>query len=217
MLRALAQEPPGPYSKLLGACEGLSNSFQCARAIEKSQITGRSAGHFKRRDGVLIIRTLAGGVSLSDHDQDNSDGYYYSYQKYLPDIRVHVLHVQLYEGSGFFVVHQKSGKTSPIDGFPIPSPDLQRFVAISNPGESGYYPNSVEIWNVKNGALQAEYRFEPAAARWSPTKAKWVDSTTVSFDGECGAELGGAHSCPTVVAKHRNGSWRLKWSLKKPE
>ena len=209
-----AQEPE-TYRKLLRHCEGLNNTFQCARAIEKSQMKGDFQSYFIRTNGVLRIKTSAKAVELRDQGgDDDSNNYRYSYLTFLPDEQLHVLHLQFYEGNIFSVVHHKSGAKVAIDGFPILSPDSRRFVAISSSGISGYYPNSVEIWRVHNGKMWPEYRYEPAVQRWSPTKAMWADSNTLSFEGECGEELGGAKNCPTATAKFRNGAWRIAWSLK---
>jgi hypothetical protein len=216
---ARAEETPAPYLKLLGNCKDLDNSFKCARAIEKSQSRGKLRRYFDRQDNAVNIRTASRIVTLKDFAGDSEESsHYYSYQTFLPKLQLHVLHVQFYEGSGFYIVHHKSGVSAPIDGFPMPSPDAKRFVAISSAGDAGYSRNSVEIWNVEDGrAMRAEYRYEPAAARWSPKKATWSSPKSVNVEGECGAELGGAKDCGAVAATFQDGGWRLKWALKRPE
>lgn len=214
---AWAQEPPAPYRRLLATCKDMDNSFTCARAIEKAQSRGKLKRHFSRKDDVVKVRTATRIVALTDHQEaSEEERHFYSYQTFLPKPQLHVLHMQFYEGNGFFVVQHKSGLSAPIDGFPIPSPDSQRFVVISSAGDARYARNSVEIWNVHKGSLRAEYRYEPAAARWSPKKATWLDAKSVSLEGDCGAELGGEKECATIVATLQNGSWRLKWSVKHP-
>jgi hypothetical protein len=213
-LHVQSQELPDSYAKLVKICDGLNNYNDCSREIEKFQSKSPLAAYFKREGTTLMIRTLSGNVKLKDTVcKTDSDCFRYSYQTYLRKIQIHVLHVGLYEGSGFFFVHQKSGATSSADGFPLSSPDSQRFVAISSAGEASYIPNSVEIWNVSKGALRAEYRYEPSTSRWRPKKARWIDSNTVKIDGECGEELGDVKNCPSVVLQYRGASWRLKWSL----
>jgi hypothetical protein len=205
---AFSQEPPPVYKALLTHCEGIQNTLQCARAIEQAQAKGNSARYFEREKLVLRIRTGKKVVTLRDRSNGNGDDALYSYLAYLPELQ---LHVQFYEGDVYAIVHQKSGELAHVDGFPLISPDRKRFVTISNGGESGYYPNSIEVWRVQNGLMRSEYRYEPSVQVWGPKAAAWTDSATIAIEGECNAEIAGAAKCPSLKASFRGGRWKLIW------
>lgn len=208
---AFSQEPPPQYKALLTHCEGVQNSFQCARAIEQAQAKGVGGRFFERSKDVLRVRTLKKVISLTDRAKDDADAHLYSYLTYLPEQRLHVLHLQFYEGTAYAVVHHKSAEIAQIDGFPLISPDARRFIAISSAGESGYNPNSVEVWRVSNGIIWPEYRYEPSAQSWQPKTAYWLDSTTVALEGNCGTDTVTPAKCPSLKATFRGGRWRVIW------
>ena len=127
--RAIAWvEEPSPYNGLLKHCQGVHNSLDCARAIERAQAQGKDRTYFRRNGNRLTIRLAAKHITLRDRDLDQADDYHYSYITFLPRQRLHVLHLQFYEGQGFVVIHHLTGELARTDGFPNPSPDLRRFV-----------------------------------------------------------------------------------------
>jgi len=198
---------PSSYDEFLNHCEGLYNSFDCARAIERAQAKGKDGVYFRRNDNRLIIRLASKHITLRDRDLDQSDDRGYSYITFHPRQKIHVLHLQFYEGEAFVVIHHLTGELAQIDGFPIASPDLRRFVAISHGGESGYYPTSIEIWRVRNGHMWPEYRYESSPREWGPGSARWLDNNTIHIDGLC---LEAERTCESARLSMKAGRWRIE-------
>jgi hypothetical protein len=186
---------PNPYRSLLIHCKVLDNSFRCARAIEAVQGKGAFRQSFYRMEKTLRVQTAKGVASFVDNEAESDESIHYSFLAYLPSLQLHVLHVQYWEGSNYLVVHHHSGAVASVDGFPNVAPNAQRFISISSAGESGYYPNSVEIWRVTEDALVSEFRDTPSANEWSPEGATWLSSQKLKLRGNCAPSAAKSRIC----------------------
>jgi len=195
---------------LLAHCKGLDNTFKCARAIEAAQYKVAHWKHFQRDGMTLQLQTAQGALSFVDDDTEGDDTIYYSYLAYLPSLKTQVLHLQYWEGSSYMVVHYKSGAKAYVDGFPNVAPNSQRFASISSAGESGYYPNSIEIWRVAGGSFVSEFRWTPDTDEWSPEGAVWLDAQNLKLRGSCTPSAAMVKKCFAYYLRRKNDKWSLE-------
>lgn len=205
----VAAAHPQTYRELLVHCKGVDSSQDCARAIERFQAGAANGAYFSRANGVLTLRTLKKSVRLQDraNDEPESD-VHYSYLAFLPGVQLHVVHVQYWEGHTYLAVHHGTGRRQTLVGFPLPSPDRSRVICISAAGESRYYPNAVEVFDLSGQQFKREYSYKPAPERWSPSEVQWLSSTSARVSGTCTPDLQSARSCPAQL--QRQGQ---RWSI----
>lgn len=205
----VAAAHPQTYRELLEHCKGVDSSYGCARAIEQFQAGSVNGVYFSRAKGVLTLRTLKKPVRLQDRADDEPESdVRYSYLAFLPEVQLHVVHVQYWEGHTYLVVHQGTGRRQTLVGFPLPSPDRSRVICVSAAGESRYYPNAVEVFDLSGRQFKREYSYKPAPERWSPSEAQWLSPTSVHVSGTCMPDLQGARSCPAQLQLH-GGRWSI--------
>ena len=179
---------------LSSVCEGILNSLQCARAIEKYQ-QARPGARFRRsRDVVTITLEDGQSVSLRDEFSKNANGEAtkrksYSYIEFLPQMKQHLVHVQHYEGHCFWLVDARSGSKTEICGVPIRAPSGRRFACYYSSLED---PSSIEVWRITANGFQREMAFTPVG--WVPTDLVWLgdDSIRIAKESYEGEPLGDA-------------------------
>jgi hypothetical protein len=182
-----AGERPSPFvlppddqretARLSDHCRGLENSFDCARAIERAQLP-RYAQDVTRQDGNLKL-TLKTGKTLVLKDTPGVSGMSYSFRDYLPNLGYFLVHVQLWEGEGYMLVNDRTGKKYHLDDLPIISPDRTRLVTLSYDLDARYNPNAIKVWRLSPEKLVLEYSLEPKD--WGPAGGAWLDHQTVSL------------------------------------
>lgn len=184
-MQAVAQEDilPVPQDLLKRYCAGLKNSYKCAQAIEAGEVPLHYQSRVVRcRPGTLCIKLANKTIELSDKAPNTDREINYSYVAFLPALKVHVLHTQFYEGIGFMVIHDESGQTANIMGYPIPAPDGTRFAARSMDLIAGYSPNGVEVWRIDGGRFQKEATFE---TEWGPASISWRSNEKMVLGKHC--------------------------------
>ncbi len=200
LVAGVAAAHPQTYRELLAHCKGVDSSYGCARAIERFQAGSANGAYFSRANEVLTLRTLKKAVRLQDraNDEPESD-VRYSYLAFLPEVQLHVIHVQYWEGHTYLAVHQGTGRRQAFVGFPLPSPDRLRVICVSAASESRYYPNAVEVFDLSGQRFRREYIYRPAPERWSPSEVQWLSPTNARVSGTCTPDLQSARSCPAQL------------------
>lgn len=184
-MQAAAQEDilPVPRDILKRYCIGLMNSYKCAQAIEAGEVALRYQSRVARcRPGTLCIKLATKTIEISDKATNTDQELSYSYIAFIPALKVHVLHTQLYEGIRFMVIHDDSGQTTDTMGYPVPSPDNKRFATRSMDMIAGYSPNGVEVWRSESGRFHREATFE---TEWGPSSATWRTPERIVFGKHC--------------------------------
>ncbi len=206
---------PPPRVDLVPVCRGIDNTYQCGRAVERYQM--RRAPRWGSRDGKTLTIHLAGGRRKTFVDSDSIDvfGVWYTYREFLPQVRYHLVHAHLNEGTGYFLVSHASGDLVPIQALPIISPDGRRFATASEDLESHYNPNEVQIWRITNNAVVLEWSLEPAVEpvtpdAWGPANLRWISATEirvrkVTYDPETFQKLIGDE----VAIRRVRGRWTI--------
>lgn len=192
-------------------CDTLTNSFQCARAIEARQLPGVNS--VERRGDTLALALEDGDtLRLVDREGDPSDVIHYSYQDHWPDVGLVLVQVQYYEGSEYLLVDASSGASTTLPHWPLRSPDGRRFAVLSLDLAAGYGPNTLQIWDLVDGDPVRLWETEPED--WGPAEGEWEDPTTLRFTrrGFCEDPAGpGREVCDTpALLRQSGGSWRLE-------
>lgn len=174
------QDPPPAapvdYADLHAAvCEDLTNSFECARAIEARQLPDSDA----ERSGDTLTLALEGGdsVQLVDVRGDASDVVHYSYQMRWAELGLVLVQVQYWEGSEYLLVDRATGERTRLPHWPLLGPEGRRFAVLSFDLEAGYGPNTLQIWDLGSGTPALEWSVEPED--WGPAEGRWENPTTL--------------------------------------
>ncbi len=162
----------------LSMCRDAADYNACAADQERSLIE-RSPGIARNGDTLTITVRNGRPVLLVDSLDENSVGWEYLYSGRVQAAKAHLIAIQLYEGGGFILVSEETGRVSEIDAPPILSPDRMRFVTVSADTEAGYNPNRVQIYRLDADSVILEWQTEPSA--WEPTDPRWLNDTTVAI------------------------------------
>jgi hypothetical protein len=197
---------PVPDALLKRYCHGVHNSYECAQKIETGEIKTKYMTRVSRcRPEGLCIRLAGKSIILKDKNTDPVAAY--SYIAFVPALRTHVVHVQYSEGGSFLVIHDESGRSANVAGFPVPSPNRRRFVSVSMDIWSGYDPNAVELWRIRQGRFNREARFDLS---WGPGAATWGTENAVTIPKLCLEETSeDSKHCGTANLIWVNGRWTL--------
>ena len=103
---------------LWSLCKGINNSMECAEKIENYQLK-KGVSDVSRKGTKLIIALKSGKkIIFTDSEEDNSNGKWYRYRKYLSTIQCHLIHLQYYEGGGYIFLNANNGKYEIIEEIP---------------------------------------------------------------------------------------------------
>lgn len=201
------------YARLRATvCDTMTNSFDCARAIEGRQLEDAEDAW---RHGDTLRLALATGDTARFVDQPGGQARseYYSYQDAWPDAGLILLQKQYYEGSEYLLVDDSTGSRTRLPDWPLRSPDGRHFAVLSLDLVAGYGPNTLQVWAMGEEGGEPERVWETEPSQWGPRSGSWQDRETLGFiqHGYCG-ELGGEgrRMCdrPATLTR-RGGSWHL--------
>ena len=205
---AQAALPETPETKIRPECHGPNaNGLQCARAIERELLPGLARTGVARIGGALRLKLDRKVLMLYDGNLETSQAVAYTYAKFLPDLNAHLLHLHLYEGGGYVLVHRHTGQQTFLDNLPQLSPDKKHFLVASEDMSAGYNFNGVEVWSVQKGLFSKEARIE---LQWGPSTAHWMSASTAAIAKVCwggrGTEL---QPCGTAKLHRIAGKWAI--------
>ena len=206
-----------PAPDLTVLCQGVSNAYDCGRRVEQYQLERRPQN--ARRAGDTLVVLLAEGqeARFVDRNIEDDTGVWHTYHGFLATVGYHVVHVLLYEGTGYQVVGHATGNMVPVHAPPVVSPDGRRFATASEDLESGYNPTAIQIWRLDPVAAVLEWTLEPAGGSippdgdaWGPHDIRWITPAEirvvqVRYDVETNVRRVGGE----VVLRLTNGEWRV--------
>ncbi len=201
-----------PDPSVLSVCDTLTNSFDCARAVEDLQLPD-AEGVARRGDTLVLVLVAGDTLRLVDEAGDHSDVVYYSYQGRWREPGHYLVHRQYYEGADHLLVDDSTGEQTVVPDRPLRAPDGRRFAVLSLDLVAGYGPNTLQIWSFEDGRTPVrEWETEPD--QWGPTDGVWRDASTLRFtqQGFCEALGGrGRDMCERpALLRHRGGDWHLE-------
>lgn len=192
-------------------CDTITNSFRCARAVERRRLPSAS-GAGRRGDTLFLALETGDTTRLVDFSGDHSDVIHYSYQDHWAEAGQFVVHKQYYEGSQHVLVDDSAGTRTALPDRPIPAPGGTRFAVLSLDLVAGYGPNVLQVWTLADGSPRRVWETEPS--QWGPTDGRWLDSTTLRFTqhGYCD-QLGGTTRAMCdrfATLRKAGGDWHLE-------
>lgn len=185
------------------------NSFELARSRESKilpllkDIANRNGNSLEiRRDGKVL-------AVFSDKDTKGGEDTFYSLVDVSTRAACAILNEQYSEGNQFVVVSLKNGFHQRIAGFPEWSPSGSRLTAVSAGGESGYYPDAVQVWRIGQNSFEKEYD-EPTPG----DEASWISESKFRYSvSEVDPTRPEAQKVKHWVCK-RTKSWKCSPGLK---
>ena len=200
---------PIPDALLNRYCANQKNSLTCARTIEAGELSARHGKRASRcRPHTLCINLARSALTLADQNLETDQSVEYSYIAFVPPLRLHVVHVQRWEGSHFLAIHDETGRSADIIGYPVASPDQRRFAALSMDLFAGFSANGIEVWRIETGRLTREARFD---TDWGPSNANWRSADILGVAKNCESEdaPGSTKPCGNAELSHSRGLWTL--------
>jgi hypothetical protein len=187
----------------IGSQTYVSREVSCLRELGKT---------VSRKGGVLTVR-LENGTSKTYRD-DPSDGDSYTRYwlvGYHPEVRVYLIGIGYYEGSGLELLSAKTGKVLPLKGTPHFSPDRSRFVAIDNDeAYGGDHDLVVGSASIDSLSQEWQYRSGGSALKW--VLERWVDNDHIALrvsltgtDGRCPDD-----GCDAMLVRF-DKTWAVRW------
>lgn len=194
-------------------CTATHNVFECDRVVEAYQLQHGLGRYAARKGKSLTIQLKSKTVVLQDKEYADDvaadDVILYSYIDYLPSVGLHVIEIAYYEGTATLVIQHESGEKAYPSGFPVVSPDRQRFVATSCDLEAEYDPNNIQVWGLQKGKLVREW-WSGELEGWGPKGAQWLDANRARVEKCCsGCTSENAVLCGTVDVVRQGGKWQL--------
>jgi hypothetical protein len=176
--------PPDDHretARLNDICRGLENSYDCAQAVERAQLP-KYPRQVVRQKGELRL-TLKTGKTVVLKDSEEKVGetvskfIFYSFREHLKNIGYFLVHTQFWEGDGYLMINDRTGRQYRIHDLPILSPDQQRLATISF--SVAYNPSDIQIWRLTPVSMTLEWSLEPED--WRPSGGVWLDNDTLTL------------------------------------
>ena len=130
-----------PATPAVTAADVLQEAMRAGRAIPDG--AGLSLVLTSGRHLRMINNTR--GCPRDDQGLDDGHCYRYALVGDLPDQHAFIVSEAYYEGESLFLVDDRTGRQTGIDGIPVFSPDGSRFF-IDDDDEANDHDNNIEIW-----------------------------------------------------------------------
>lgn len=171
-------EQSAAYAPFAG-CTG-NDRRGCIAQVEAREIA-KTEGRVQRRGQRLTFRLGNGQTAEFVNDtSDSGSAKRHAYAGYLPSIRHHVVDVTYYEGGAVILLHEQTGATTDIQGFPAVAPGGRRIATASVDLIAGYDPNHIRVWRVTNTHLELEWGLD-GGTQWGASDPVWRGPHVVTF------------------------------------
>jgi hypothetical protein len=148
--------------------------------VEAQEIE-KAGGRVERHGRRLVFRLGNGQTTeLVSDESDSGSARRYLYAGYLPSIRHHVVDVTYYEGGSVVLLHEQTGATTTVHGFPAVAPGGRRIATASVDLIAGYDPNRIQVWRVTDTHLEVEWSLE-GGPKWGASDPVWHGPDVVTF------------------------------------
>lgn len=202
----LEGQEPIAVTPTRGICQGISNTSDCAQAIEGHQIS-RSTGRVRRVEDVLEVRLDDGRRLLIPSESTETWPSRLYFLGRLVSINHYVLWEQYPEGNTIRLVNARSGKATFVDDMPLVSPAARWFATASLDLDAGYNPNRVVVWRLDGDTLAQEASFDSGDG--GPDSLTWLSGTSFRFTRVVLGTGGSLRFVSRDTVRLVGGEWRL--------
>lgn len=150
-----------------GLCHETAGLRQCAQQIEKQAMEDHP-GQAVRRDDVLIVNGKYKEPTIFRNRPDVK--YAYAGSLFETDIVLEIIE----EGWSALLIPSSEQATLRLPGLPLFSPDGQYFAVLSLDIDAGYKPNTVQIWQRRNGRFEKSYELADFPEDGGPLHIRWT-------------------------------------------
>ena len=188
-------------------CSGVNNTYQCAQAIERSQLRkpGLASVVMRTRNGVRVKLRNGRWLTINDVEKkgDEASVVKYNFRDYSREIGYFLLHRQYYEGDDYLLIQDTTGQKSEVQDVPVLSPDKSRFVTASNGISGGYNANGVQIWRLTKDGAVLEQSFDVKG--WAPSDPVWTNNQEIRLV----RTFPGSHKHENFVIRFNQQRWEM--------
>jgi len=90
-----------------------------------------------------------------------------------------VVHVQYFEGSSFFLIHEGTGKKTEVYGPPVLSPGKDLFFTYNCDIAAGFSKNGIQVFRInKDASITGLAEIQKS---WGPINVRWSGSNGIEF------------------------------------
>jgi hypothetical protein len=165
------------------ACRNIENSYECAEAVEKTQLP-RYPQQVSRQGEILRLTLKSGKVEtlkdVSMNAQQTTQVHkivHYLFREYLRDLGYFLVQVHYWEGGDYLMVNDQNGQRYRLPDLFLLSPDRQRLATLLM--SEAFMPTSIQIWRITPEKMTREWSLEPED--WGPKEGAWQDNDTLTF------------------------------------
>ncbi|MFN8583573.1 MAG: hypothetical protein U0163_21670 [Gemmatimonadaceae bacterium] len=186
---------------------GDSSVVAGASATEQERLV--AGGEAVRRQGdTLVLHLRAGGDVRLANDTAGSDNWLlYEFDRHLDRAPFYGVRLQFFEGQGYLLVHDSTGRQTRVDAQPVVSPDGHRVATASMDLVAAFDPTRLFVGAIVGDTMQTEFELEPTD--WGPDSLAWSGADTVRFVQRwVTAEPGAYRDVRAKLVRSRSG-WQL--------
>jgi len=203
----LSTPPPAATAAVEEYAIHLSDNPDNENASVERTVKRRFGDKFDRKGRTLTLKFTDGkSLELVNDLTDTENRVLYNCLDYHPEEGLFLIHAALYEGTDYFFVSEKTGRTIALGGMPIFSPDRSKVAAANVDIMAGYDFNGIRIFRIQNDELIQQLNLEPG--EWGPQNPRWISETEIAFEKYQGEEM------PAPLTRLVYNSTRLLWELK---
>jgi len=188
----------------------ISQATSCFARIEGKQLSKDKQFVKKTGEGTLEFTLLNGKKKQLDDSgiEEGAARQNYFYRYYVPQMGLFVVGVVGNETDSYQLLNDKSGKVTPIWGFPVVAPDYKKLLSIRGDLQLDPDRNGVQIFAYTNQGL--ELVFEKKLDKYKPIIAKWLDVEEAEITLLPSSTSGNLRLKVVKLEKNEAGEWVLE-------
>jgi hypothetical protein len=140
-----------------------------------------AGGRVSRSGDTLVIRGADGGrLALGNVAEPESHTRVFRYDRFMPEIGVHLVEIGHYEGGAWLLVDARTTDQTHVLGRPVVSPGRTRFAAAGLDLEAMYDPNGLQVWRVTEHGPRMEWGID-GGDQWGADGLAWAGEDALYF------------------------------------